>query len=309
MTVREKSVFRQQDATRALGWTGREFDSGNEFCLTNYATVFNGKSIFRNEDIGALIFDDAHVAENNIREQFTLKISSDHAPFAKILNLCRSHFTNSGRETHFNDVAEGRFTSALFIPTFVVWKHASEFRRILLDAGVEEDDNQFAWEHLKGHLNHCCFIADGKSLQITPVVPPLSELHYFRKSIRRVYLTATLPSQASFARTFGVSEPTTLRPSGKSGDAQRLFVFVHGADGEIQREKAKELVKERKSCVISPSTRKGENWRPPATIYDAKFGQGEINRFARSQDPEMLGLVARYDGIDLPGDRVPTSHS
>lgn len=281
----------------------REFDSGNEFCLTNYATVFNGKSIFRNEDIGGLIFDDAHVAENTIREQFTLRISSDHAAFAKILNLCRSHFTNSGRETHFHDVAEGRFASALFIPTFVVWKHASEFRRILLDEGVEEDDrNQFPWEHLKDHLNRCCFIADGKSLQITPAVPPLSELDYFQEKMRRVYLTATLPSQASFARTFGVSEPTTLRPSGKSGDAQRLLVFVQGPDGEVQREKAKEFVRERKSCVISPSAQKGENWRPPAIIYPANFGQGEIDRFARSEDAEMLGLVARYDGIDLPGD-------
>ena len=35
---------------------------GNDFCLTNYASVFNGKSIFRNEDIDALVFDDAHVA-------------------------------------------------------------------------------------------------------------------------------------------------------------------------------------------------------------------------------------------------------
>ena len=285
-------------------WKNRgEFDSGNEFCLTNYATVFNGKSIFRNDDIGALIFDDAHVAENNIREQFTLRIPSDHPAFSRILDLCRSHFANSGRETYFNDVAEKRSSSALFIPTFIVWKHANQFRRTLLDTDVADDDNnQFAWEHIKDHLNHCCFVANGRSLQITPVIPPLAELNYFREGTRRVYLTATLPSQASFARAFGISEPTILRPSGKAGDAQRLFVFVHGADDETQRERAKELVKEQKSCVISPSARKGRNWKPPATIYDAGYGQEEIDRFAKSEEAEMLGLVARYDGIDLPGE-------
>ena len=284
-------------------WRNRgEFDTGNEFCLTNYATVFNGKSVFRNEGIGALVFDDAHVAENNIRDQFTLRISSDQEAFSKILDLCRKHFANSGRESRFDDIASKRSTSVLFIPMFIVWDYANQFRKILLDFGVERDDNQFAWEHLKDHLNYCCFVADGNGLQITPAVPPLSQLNYFQENVRRIYLTATLPSQASFARTFGVSESTIIQPSGKSGDAQRLFVFVHGEDDETQRTEAKSLVKEQKSCVVSPSARKGQNWVPPATIYDTGGGQDEIDRFAKSEYAEMLGLIARYDGIDLPGD-------
>lgn len=279
-----------------------EFDIGNEFCLTNYAAVFNGKSVFRNEGIRALVFDDAHVAENNIRDQFTLKIASGQESFSKILNLCRNHFANSGRESHFDDVVSKRSTSVLFIPMFIVWSYASQFRKILLDSGVEEDtNNQFAWEHLKDHLSHCCFIADGNRLQITPAVPPLSQLSYFQENVRRIYLTATLPSQVSFARTFGISKPKVVRPSGKSGDAQRLFVFVRGDDDETQREEAKNLVKEQKSCVICPSTRRGQNWAPLATIYNTDSGQGEIDRFAKSEDAEMLGLIARYDGIDLPG--------
>ena len=54
--------------------------------------------------------------------------------------------------------------------------------------------------------------------------------------------------------------------------------------------------------MISPSTQKGQEWVPPSVIYATKSGQGEIDRFAASKEPEMLGLVARYDGIDLPGD-------
>ena len=284
-------------------WSDRgKFDTGNEFCLTNYATVFNGKSIFRNEDIGALIFDDAHVAENNIRGQFTLRIPSNQKAFSKILDLCRKHLANSGRESYFDDVAAKRSTSVLFIPMFVVWEHANQFRKILLDSGVEDDDTQFAWEHLKDHLNHCCFVADGNGLQITPAVPPLSQLNYFREGTRRVYLTATLPSLTSFARTFGISDAKIIQPSGKSGDAQRLFVFVPGEDDEGQRKEAKNLVEKRKSCVISPSARRGQKWVPPAKIYNNEGGQGEIDRFAKSENAEMLGLVARYDGIDLPGD-------
>ena len=281
----------------------REFDTGNEFCLTNYASVFNGKSIFRTEGIDALIFDDAHVAENTIRDQFTLRIPSDHEAFSVILDRCRSHFSNSGKSSHFDDVVSRRNTPVIFIPMFVVWNHADEFRKILLDSEIENDsETLFAWEHLKDHLNHCCFVADGNSLQITPVIPPLSHLSYFQENVRRVYLTATLPSQASFARTFGVSEPTIVRPSGKSGEAQRLFVFIHGDDDITQRDETKGLVEDQKSCVISTSVSRGRNWVPPATIYDTEGGQGEIDRFAESKDAKMLGLIARYDGIDLPGD-------
>ena len=280
-----------------------DFDAGSTFCLTNYASVFNGISVFRKDSIDALVFDDAHVAENNIRGQFTLKISAGDDEFQEMLNLCRKHFTNSGSESRFEDVMDNRHPSIMFIPMFIVAEYASRFRRILLDNGIEDDkENLFAWEHLKDHLNHCCFITDGNSLQITPAALPLAHLGYFQKTVRRIYLTATLPSNASFARTFGISEPEVIRPSGKSGDAQRLFVFVPGDDVDSQQEEAKNLVKNRKACVISPSKKSGQQWVPPATIYDTRDGQQEIDRFAASKDTELLCLVARYDGIDLPGD-------
>ena len=319
-TVDQAKEVGLSPATRyKSGWHDREgFESGNVFCVTNYATVFNGKSIFRSEDINALVFDDAHVAENVIRGQFTLRITRDHEAFGKILHLCRKHFANSSQAERFQDISDGRFTSILFVPMFVVWEHANEFRKTLLDLRVDEDKRTlFAWEHLKEHLNHCCIVADGRGLEITPVVLPLSELNYFQEGVRRLYLTATLPSQASFARTFGVAEPTVVQPSGKSGDAQRLFVFVPGKDDEEQRIEAKSLVEDRKCCVISPSDKKGQEWVPPAKIYDTDAGQQEIDRFRQSQEPEMLGLVARYDGIDLPGDacrvlildRLPTGEN
>jgi hypothetical protein len=321
----EQTVERAEEiglfpATRYKGeWVRREeYESGNVFCVTNYATIFNGKSIFRTEDIDAVVFDDAHVAENVIRSQFTLRITRDHEAFRKILHLCRKHFANSSQAERFQDITDGRFTSVLFVPMFVVWEHADEFRKILLDLGIDRDEKTlFAWEHLKEHLNHCCLVIDGSSLEITPAVLPLSHLNYFQGGVRRVYLTATLPSQASFARTFGVAKPALIQPSGKSGDAQRLFVFIPGKDDEAQRNEAKSLVKGHKCCVISPSDKKGREWVPPANIYDTDAGQEEIDRFRRSKEPEMLGLVARYDGIDLPGDackvlildRLPTSEN
>lgn len=321
----EQSIARSNEvglypASRYKGtWKNREeFEAGEIFCITNYASVFNGRSIFKNEEIGALIFDDAHVAGNVIRGQFTLKISSEHLAFDKILHLFRKHFANSSQTERFEDISQGRFTSVLFVPMFVVWEHAQELRVLLLDSGINQDvGTKFVWEHLKEHLNCCAVMIDRNGIEITPVVFPFSQLNYFQNEVRRVYLTATLPSRASFARTFGIANPTIIKPSGKSGDAQRLFVFVSGEDDEEQRDKAKLLVENKKCCLISASHRQGQEWVPPAQIYNSDLGQKEIDRFQKSSEPEMLGLIARYDGIDLPGsackilllDRLPSGEN
>lgn len=294
------------------------FEMGETFCLTNYQAVFNGLSVFRNEPIDALVFDDAHVAEGAIRNCFTLAIKRGHAAFDLIIQILRKHFANSSRATQFQQIADGAFTTVLFVPMFVTWQHAEEIRRVLADKDVAEDvATKFAWAHVEEHLNHCCILMTGAGIEITPLAVPLNTLPYGADDVRRAYLTATLPSQTAFARTFGVVDPVVVSPSGKSGDAQRLFVFAPGENDDEQRDAAKKLVEDRKCCVISPSRIKAQQWVPPSTIYDKESGQVEIDRFRASEDPEMLGLVARYDGIDLPGkscnvlvlDRRPTGES
>ena len=93
-------------ATRYRGdWTNKEgFEVAETFCVTNYASVFNGFSTFRERDIRALIFDDAHVAESTIRDQFTLKIPRDSAIFAKLIQLYRPYFANTVGASRLEDV-------------------------------------------------------------------------------------------------------------------------------------------------------------------------------------------------------------
>ena len=296
-----------QAAARFKGqWRNQEaFQAAETFCVTNYAAVFTGYSTFFDKDVAALVFDDAHVAEGTIRDQFTLKIASDSKLFSEILALYRPHFANTLGATKLEDIAKGNPTVVLFVPMYVVWKHAAELRKLLSDGGVAADDartTKFVWDHIGDHLSHCCVLISANGVEISPPSIPLHSLPYFSTEVRRVYLTATLPSDASFARTFGLMKPAIVRPGGKSGDAQRLFIFAPGDTDENQRKGALGLVTGRKACVISPSTSKAGQWNPPATIFDKDSGHVGIERFSASTDPQLLGLVARYDGIDLPGD-------
>jgi len=285
-------------------WHRREeFESADTFCVTNYAAVFNGFSTFRDKDVAGFVFDDAHVAETSIRDCFTLKISRDETAFDDILSLYRPHFANTLGVSKLQDIAEDNPTAMLFVPMFVVWKHEQELRTLLLAAGVDETTNtKFVWNHLSNHLAHCTVLIRSHGIEISPPVIPLHSLPYFRDSVRRTYLTATMPSRAAFVRTFGITDPTVVHPGGKSGDAQRLFIFAAGETDEVQRSSALKLVEDQKACVISPSKGKAEQWSPPSDIFDKSSGHEGIEEFAGAEDPRLLGLVARYDGIDLPGD-------
>lgn len=304
-TLTRATELGMQPSARYGGqWHNQEsFQSAESICVTNYAAVLNGFSTFRDKDIAALIFDDAHVAESLIRDQFTLKIPSDWDVYDRIVAMYRPHFANTVGASRLQDIEDDSATALLFVPMFVVWKHAQELRTLLLEGEVDQyDETKFVWNHVADHLSHCCVLISSDSIEISPPVVPLKSLPYFADDVRRVYLTATLPSQASFARTFGLTDPTLVTPGGKSGDAQRLFLFAKGKADEVQRRAALELIKGRKACVISPSTGKANQWSPPSSVFKRTDGHEEIERFSKSKKAEVLGLVARYDGIDLPGD-------
>ena len=306
----EQTIFKAKEcgldpASRyKTSWHNREnYDSGKTFCITNYAAVFHGFSPFKSDSIKAIIFDDAHVAENNLRENYTLNFAYGTDTYKELSAVFKSYFEKSNSKESFEEVVGGDFRIVLFVPTFYTWEQSDVIKKIMVKNNVEEaDETKYVWEHLKLNLKHCCFFISGKSIQVSPSVIPLANSPFFKNSVRRIYLTATMPTPASFIRTFGISNPTLISPRGKSGDAQRLFIFLPGKDEEEQKAEALKLVSNHKCCVISPSVPRLKEWQPKVKIYETHLGHDEIIRFSKSKNKEMLGLAARYDGIDLPGD-------
>jgi hypothetical protein len=111
-----------------------------------------------------------------------------------------------------------------------------------------------------------------------------------------------MPSPVQFSKTFGVEEAEVIRPGGKSGDSQRLFVFAPGSTDEEQCTSAKHFFADEKVCIIAPSKPRANGWTDVATLYDGASGQEGVERFKAALPPEKMVMAARYDGVDLPGD-------
>ena len=96
-------------ATYMIGrWEAREVTEDSRGpCLTNYAAVFNGKSIFERFDLGGIVFDDAHAAGNIIRSNFSLTFDSGTTLFKEIVQRLRPYFTASHQSMSLRDATEG----------------------------------------------------------------------------------------------------------------------------------------------------------------------------------------------------------
>ncbi|WP_243546225.1 DEAD/DEAH box helicase family protein [Pseudodesulfovibrio tunisiensis] len=284
-------------------WTNREhFDRCDGPCITTYAALFNGFSIFNREEIRGYVFDDGHVVEGILRDCFTLKFKHGSDAFDEIITLFQPFFEDSYQSEIVNDVRSGKYEAMLYLPQFELRREKEKLLEILRRNNVADDDNKFAWNHIKDDLVRCCLIIDGSGIEITPPCLPTHRLNVFAAESKRVYLTATLPIKTDFIRTFGIEAPTSITPSGKSGDAQRLFVFPEGEEDEKQREEAENLIEDKKGCIIVPSYKAAEEWNHIGEIFDKNCDEEFLESFRGRDDNSKLILVARYDGVDLPGD-------
>lgn len=272
-------------------------------CVTNYAALCNGKSIFRREQIDALILDDAHVASPSIRSSFTLRLASHTELFSEIVSFFRPYFDRAGYAQQLASLLDGDPIPLLFVPSFEVNRRWQMLTKLLKDGNVDDEKSTlFVWEHLKDKIDRCCIFVSASAVEITPADPPINALPQLSSCPRVIYMTATLPSPVQFARTFGQIAHNVIRPEGKSGEAQRLFVFAEGETDEEQREWTKQLIRTRKSCIIGASRTHADQWTDEATLYLGDTGNAGLEKFKQAQPPEKLVMAARYDGIDLPGD-------
>jgi tetratricopeptide (TPR) repeat protein len=282
------------------------FDKGEAVCLTTYQALFNGKSKFRNEDIVAVIFDDAHAAEGMIKNHFALNIDRhrNEELFLDIAELFRPYYHSVGRVGSFEEVLAGEQAKVELLPPFEVKKNIAEIYRLLNEAKVPSNTSTtFAWEHLKDHLDLCAYLVSSSSIQIIPPVIPVSNLVYFQKGIRRVYLSATMLGADSFIRTFGQELDYVVQPDTPAGQCERLIIFpeqVYGVDDD--REVAKEFLEERKALILTPSYYMAEQWEDIGHLPNRETMIADLETFKASTGADKLILAARYDGIDLPGD-------
>lgn len=282
------------------------FAQGRTPCITTYQALFNGRSRFAREELAAVVFDDAHTAENVLRDQFTLCVTHSEFPsiYRAFLAEFRDYFHRSGSASTFEEIASMVSSRLLIVPPFELRRHFSAVLGLLRGADFTTHQNTvFAWEHLKDHLDLCSFIISSGSISITPPFIPVKILPFFSGRTRRVYLSATLNAEDAFARTFGRVPDRIISPDTHAGACER-FILSPGLNAQSQNdvEFTAGLIAPRKALIMTPTYSRADKWRAVAVPPPREDVTQAVARFKTSAPPAKLLLTARYDGVDLPGD-------
>ena len=284
------------------------YQQGLAPCITTYQALFNGKSKFFRENLTAIIFDDAHAAEHLIRDHFTLRITRSSFPdlFVNISELYRSYHDRIGKGVGYSEMLSKQDgNTSFFLPPFALREQLSALQALLVQTDLTNNiETLFAWEHLKNHIDLCACFISGTEVALTPAVIPINTLPYFNTTIRRLYLSATLPASDAFLRTFGRSVERVIAPTTTAGECERL-ILLPGLNRRCQKKEdvdiAKQIIASHKALILVPSTGRANQWTDTVTLQTTDVTT-QIENFKSASPPEKLILVARYDGVDLPGD-------
>ena len=282
------------------------YNRGIAPCVTTYQALFNGKTRFRSDDVVAVIFDDAHTSEQILRDQFSLTIDRDKMgdAYQNLVELFRQYHYDVGLASSYTELSEESSSHLFMVPPFEVHRNAAELRRILLGAKLNEKlEAMFSWEHIRDHEDLCCLLISESAVTLTPPTVPVSSLPYFKDDVRRVYLSATLNARDAFARAFGRVPEKFIEPSTTAGECERMILVpssIPTADDDVAL--VKEIIRDKKALILVPMYARCAEWTEIASLPPRESVSQALTSFRNADDASKLILVARYDGIDLPGD-------
>jgi hypothetical protein len=282
------------------------FEQGKTFCITTYSSVFNAQRPFRKHSVTKFVFDDAHVAEKAIRDAFTLTISrADHRSlYDRVAGLLRPIFGSVGQVFGYEEVLRERSPSILLVPPMLTLDIADAVSDSVRSLDLSKEPSLlFPYLYLKDHIKLCAITVSRSQIEISPPFLPTAITYPFsQQDMRRVYLSATLQTQAEFARAFGKSPDVVIAPETDAGNGERCILFGNYVTDENTGLKlATSVTRKQKLVIMCKNYSDARAWESVAKVPKREGFSEELEEFRRATAGAIV-LVARVDGIDLPDD-------
>lgn len=298
-----------------------EFLAGRSILITTVHKVFNGKSQFgirgvsaEHVELGSIIIDDAHSSIPIINQQFTMHVSSSAPQYNELQDL----FIDSLKTQSMNGytaIVDGDATQSISVPVpYWVWHKNHEKVYTILNQYVTVNSSsdsgaQFSWPLIRENLELCDVAFSVNEIEIRLPYPDLTMVPSFENAKRRIYMTATLSDDSVLVTHMGasidcVSNPIIPDSAGDMGD--RIILTPMQTSSCITYETVKKNVQQWSESmnivVIVPSFQRASSWSQyTKEIHNKESIRSVVQRLNHGH-VGLVVLVARYDGIDLPGD-------
>lgn len=296
------------------GWSDDGYKTGRCFAITNYDSLLTPRSkAFKGDNQPeTIIFDDAHVAEAKIRDQYALHVqrTTNGAPnpaFQRLAQIIIESAPDASWRSRFEGLLNDRISGDPRIaPMDFGARYKSQLDQIFLSAlQNDKDPNFYVVENLYGKWDRCVAVFGNDSIDILAPIPPILTNYLFAdRTIRRIYLSATLTQESDFARAFGRRVKERIRPDVDAGDGERLVVMTRKVVGDKEAEQAfiRRLTSGQKALFAVPTASVAKRWDAVVKPVPTNQFSAELNRFRQGASGHFI-MVGRFDGIDLPHDQ------
>lgn len=304
-----------------IDWVGEpsdpRFQSGEALLIDTVHTIFHGRTRFglRGDtrqplELGSVVIDDAHACIPAIEGQYSFTIDSTAAAYRQLRELFADVLTEQSVVGAANLVS-GEGSQAVPVPYWSWHERLQPAAHILTQHAANSaatPEVKFKWPLIADQLRICDVAFGPSKVQIRLPHPDLAAVASFTNAKRRVYMTATLADDSVLTTSLGVAarcvtEPVTPGSASDLGD--RLILTPTATTAAITasdvRKQAATWAEQHNVVVIVPSRHRAKAWEEVTNeIHDKESVQTAIQRL-RSGHVGLVVLVARYDGVDLPG--------
>jgi len=282
---------------------------GEAVIVCTYEKLFNAKSTFLRSDVNlmpnAFVLDDAHAGVENIRKQYTLRVTGTAFEELKtILSASCSKY----HKTKWMDV-EMSDPLALFEVPHWIWSDNVNAILDKLHPHGSEDGFMFVWPYLQDILPLCRCVISGRHAEITPEVLPTEAKRPFALAKHRLFMSATLADDSLLTRELGVSVDAAskpIMPPSDRGIGERMILAPSLVDPALERgyvmTLCAELAKQWNVVVLTSSGELANDWvQAGATRFvDDTFALGVRALKDKGSGVKFAVFAQRYDGVDLP---------
>lgn len=252
------------------------FINAKSVMVATYQALFNGKSKFGVRGgqkapikLGAVILDDAHVAFPNVRESFTITITSEalNETYQALASLFRKSFISTNKEGTFDDIISRASDSILEVPYWAWHEQLATARELLRN--LSEEYFPLVWPLLRDNLHLCHVLVSKNAITISPILPLMNEFPSFDESPRRIYMSATIADDSEIIRTFDADPKLVqkaLTSRSLAGISERMILIPDLMPFDFNvRETINALAEWAAKAfgvvILSPSDKTAETWK------------------------------------------------
>lgn len=289
-----------------------EFLDSKAILITSIQKLFNGLTKFglglQAIRVGALVMDDSHACIDAIREACMIRLTRTDQPYQDLLNLFGSALERQGIGT-YSDIKNDRWEAILPVPYWEWIDKQAEVAAILSKYNSLKAI-KFAWPLLKDSIQDCLCVVSGTDLEIVPYMPPLQLFGSYAGASHRVFMSATVTNDSFLIKGLGLSENVVKNPlihKKETWAGEKMILIPSLIHDSLSREVivqsyAQPVPKRPFGIVVlSPSVNSCQDWKKHgAVIADTNTIGAEIDKLTRGDCENVLVIVNRYDGIDLP---------